>query len=114
MVRGSGRHNEGLVRVESGRDEIVKKVDNLQNGDEPIEIVELSSVEIGRQPIVRLSEPVDDRDKQRADVAAGGDGCPEERGGGAAHALRGLIVEEFEVSDRHEGFGHAEQRVLRH
>lgn len=55
-----------------------------------------------------------ERNEERAQVVAGGDGGPEERHGGAPHALRRLVVEELEVADGHERLRHAVEAVLRH
>lgn len=69
-------HNERLVGVEASADQVVEQIEDLQQSDEPVKILQPSSVEVGGEPIVvpvSGCDLVDGGNKKSAEIATGGD-----------------------------------------
>lgn len=106
-----------LERVEFSAEQIINQVHQLQNRDQPIEILQFPPIQITiRQPIRPIAsrrELVHKRHQKRARVTPGGDRQPEQRRRGAPHTLRRLVVEKLQMPNRHKRLCYSVETVLR-
>uniref|UniRef100_A0A0A9EWU1 Uncharacterized protein n=1 Tax=Arundo donax TaxID=35708 RepID=A0A0A9EWU1_ARUDO len=109
------RHLQWLHGVEMEADEEVSKVEHHDAGDEPVVVVDPTPVDVVLEPLPAAARgTLHRRDEHRAHVVPDGAGEPEQRGGGAAHALGRLVVQELHVPHRREGVADAVDGKLRH
>lgn len=104
-----------LVLVQAGRKREEGEIDRRQARQHPVEVLQVSAVDVGAQPAqvgAAFGVLVDGGDEEAGDEVAHGDCGHEEAAAHCAHGVRHLLVEEVHLAGGEQHFGHAQQHDL--
>ncbi|KAG6543067.1 hypothetical protein Mapa_015563 [Marchantia paleacea] len=116
LIRTLGLVSRSLVDVPVGNSQKEDDVEPTENGEKPVEAVQVTAVDVVLQPAVvvaRLGGRLGDAHEGRAEEAAHSEGSAQKGVAHGSDAGRGLVVEELQLPHNHEPVGQPDEEELR-